>query len=333
MNRILIKSWFLSSVIGWSIFMLFLPVSAAAIEDYPNKPINFMIPFGAGGTTDLTYRAFCDAASKYLGQRMVPINKAGAGGTIAAMAVITSEPDGYTLGGGTTSPALVAPYSDGSPYKNLNKLKFISNIGKYVYIYCVKKDAPYKTWKEFVEWSRANPRGAKIGMPGAVSVMAQGFVISQAAEKEQIKLAYVSFKSGPEVLTATLGGHISMYASTFDANIKSFIDQGNLQPIAIADMRPPGLTEYQNIPALQDLYKLEIIPNLKAIWGPQGLPISIVKKLDGVFERATKDPIFTKMMNDFYMPVFYMNSEETTRYALKTFEGIGILMKRLQEKN
>ena len=329
MINILLKTRFFLFLMLLSIFMWFSFNSDAEGQGYPNKPINFMIPYGAGGTTDLTYRAFCDAASKYLGQKMVAINKAGAGGTIASMAVANSEADGYTLGGGTTSPALIAPYSEGSPYKNLDKFKFISNIGMYVYIYCVNKDAPYKTWKEFVEWARANPRGAKVGMPGAVSVMAQGFAISQAAEKERISIAYVAFKSGPEVLTATLGGHISMYASTFDANIKAFIDQGKLQPLAIADMRPPGLMEYQTIPTLKDLYKLEITPNLKAIWGPHGLTNSVVKKLEGAFEQATKDSIFTTIMNNFFMPVVYMNSEETTSFALKTFNGVGELKRKL----
>jgi len=313
-----------------SIILLSSDGSIVAAQDYPTKSIHFMIPFGAGGTTDLTYRAFCDAAGKYLGQKIVPINKPGAGGTIAAMAVATAQPDGYTLGGGSTSPALIAPHSPDCPYRTLDGFRFISNIGKYVYVYLVRTEAPYKTWKAFVDWARANPRGAKVGMPGAVTVMTQGFVISQAAEKEKMELAYVSFKSGPEVLTATLGGHITMYASTFDANIKSFIDQGKIQPLAVADMKPPGLPEYQSIPALRDLYKLEIVPNLKAVWGPKGLPDSIVNKLDRAFAQATKDPIFTNVMDRFYMPVFYMNSEETTRYAIKTFEGIGELMKTLK---
>ena len=65
--------------------------------DYPTTPINFIIPFGAGGTTDLTYRAFISAASKYLGQPIIPINKPGAGGTIAAMAVMTANQMGIRL--------------------------------------------------------------------------------------------------------------------------------------------------------------------------------------------------------------------------------------------
>ncbi len=75
MKNSLLKSWFVSFSMGAFIFLWFSPISEAVAQSYPNKPINFMIPYGAGGTTDLTFRAFCDAASKYLGQKMVPINK------------------------------------------------------------------------------------------------------------------------------------------------------------------------------------------------------------------------------------------------------------------
>ncbi|MFX0200093.1 MAG: tripartite tricarboxylate transporter substrate binding protein [Candidatus Hodarchaeota archaeon] len=309
---------------------LFLFVNLAIGSDYPTRPVTFMVPYGAGGTTDLTFRAFCEAASKYLGERIVPVNKPGAGGTIAAMAVSTAKPDGYTIGGGTTSPALIAPFSPNSPYKNLDGFRFISNIGKYVYVFMVTSDASWKTWKEFIDWARAKPRGAKVGMPGAVTVMAQGFMISQAADKEKAELTYVSFKSGPEVLTATLGGHITMYASTFDANVKSFLDQGKFRVLAFGDMKPAGLPEYESTPTLRDVYGLEVVPNLKAIWGPRGLPDPIVKKLDEAFEKATKDPIFTNVMSRFYMPVVYMNSKETTEYANKTLKGIAELKERLK---
>lgn len=316
--------------LGFITFFLlfqFIPLAIGEDLDFPTRPINFFIPFGAGGTTDLTYRAFISAASKYLSQPIIPINRPGAGGTIAAMAVATAKPDGYTLGGAAGSPAFAAPFSPDSPYKNLDGFTIIVNIGKYVYPLIVRSDAPWKTWNEFIDWAGQNPGKAKLGLPGAKTVVLQGLVLSQVEEKQKVKFTYVSFKSSAEILTATLGGHITMYASTMDATVKSYIDEGKLRLLAFTDVKAPGFEDY---PTLRELYNLETTPNLKAIWGPKGLPEAIIRKLEGAFAKAVKDPDFGKVMNQFFMPVVYMDRKEVNKYVTKTLKEIGELMKRLK---
>ena len=133
--------------------------------EYPAKPINFYIALGPGGTLDLASRAFVDAAGKYLGQPFVCINKPGAGGTLAVMAVATAKPDGYTLGTLMTSSAFMAPFSGEAPYKDLSKLTVIANYGYFIYPFMVRADAPWKTWREFIEWAKKNPRGAEDRLP------------------------------------------------------------------------------------------------------------------------------------------------------------------------
>ncbi len=329
MTKRLLKTSIRLAFITCFFLFLFSPLAIGKDLDYPTRPINFMIPFGAGGTTDLTYRAFISAASKHLGQPIIPINKPGAGGTIAAMAVATAEPDGYTLGGGAGSPAFAAPFSPDSPYKNLDGFTIIVNIGKYVYPLIVRSDAPWKTWKEFMDWAHQNPGKAKIGLPGAKTVVLQGLVLSQVEEKQKVKFSYVSFKSSAEILTATLGGHITMYASTMDATVKSYLDEGKLRLLAFTDVKAPKFEDY---PTLRELYNLETTPNLKAIWGPKGLPEPIVKKLEEAFAKAVKDPDFIKVMNQFYMPVVYMDRREVNKYVAKTLKEIGELMKKLEQK-
>jgi tripartite-type tricarboxylate transporter receptor subunit TctC len=318
-------------VIGMILTMccfLFTSLAVGKDLDYPTRPVNFIIPFGAGGTTDLTYRAFISAASKYLGQPIIPINKPGAGGTIAAMAVMTAKPDGYTIGGGPGSPAFAAPFSPDSPYKNLDGFTFIVNIGKYVYPMIVRDDAPSKSWKELIDWVRKNPGGVKIGLPGAKAVVLQGFVLSQVEEKEKVDFTYVSFKSSAEILTATLGGHITMYGSTMDATVMSYLKEGKLRLLAFSDAKAPG---FESSPALRDLYDITT-PNLKAIWGPKGLPDPVVKKLEEVFAKAVKDSEFVNIMNRFYMPVVYMDRIEVNKYVSKTMKELEEIVKRLRAK-
>jgi tripartite-type tricarboxylate transporter receptor subunit TctC len=323
------------ALIGWVAIMGIFPILFASQgfgkdSDYPARPINFMIPFGPGGTTDLTYRAFIDAAGKQLGQPFVPVNKAGAGGTIAAMAVQTAKADGYTLGGATSSNALVAPFFPDAPYRDLAGFTLIMNLGKYVYPLIVRGDAPWKTWKEFVDWGRANPRGAKIGLPGARNVVAQGFVLSQVEEKEKLKFTYVTFKSSAEILTAILGGHITMYGSTLDATVVTYLKEGKLRLLAFADVKAPG---FEGIPSLKDIYTIETTPNLKAVWGPKGLPEPIVNKLEEGLAKAVKDQDFIKVMHRFFMPVVYMNRAELNKYSEKTLQEVGETLRRMQRED
>ena len=142
----------LIAIIGGATFLICnVNLARAKDSDYPTKPITLYIPYGAGGTTDLTSRAFGNAAAKYLGQPIIFINKAGAGGTLAAMAVITAKPDGYSLGTAMASSIFVAPFSDESPYKDLSNFTFIANFMNLVYPLMVRSDAPWKTWKEFID--------------------------------------------------------------------------------------------------------------------------------------------------------------------------------------
>jgi tripartite-type tricarboxylate transporter receptor subunit TctC len=144
MQRKALGNLVIISLVGLSI-LLYQSINMASAKDpdYPTKPITFIISFGAGGT-------------------------------IAAAAVMGAKPDGYTLGTILTSAAFVAPFSGEAPYKDLSAFTMIANYGNNVYPLMVMNDAPWNTWKEFIEWARKNPRGAKIAITGARSVASQG---------------------------------------------------------------------------------------------------------------------------------------------------------------
>ena len=297
--------------------------------DFPTKPITLYIQFGAGGTMDLAGRAFSAAAGKYIGQSFVPVNKPGAGGTIASMAVMTAKPDGYTLGVVAASSAFVAPFSGEAPYKDLTGFTMIMNFGYYVYPLIVRADAPWKTWQEFVEWARKNPRGAKIGITGARTVASQGLVLWQVEKREQVEFTYIPLKSSAEVLSATLGGHITMYGSTIDTSTMPYIKEGKLRILSyLSNEKAPG---YENIPSTQDLYGFSL-PNLLGIFGPKGLPDYALNKLDDAFAKAVKDPDFINVMNQMYMSVVYMNRAQMSKYVEETYLKCGEIMKMLKEE-
>ena len=316
-------------LIGLWVFLFHsIDLAVAKDPDYPVKPINFYIPFGAGGTTDLTCRAFIEAAGKILGQPFVPINKPGAGGTLTAMAVMTAKPDGYTLGAVATSMVFVAPFSEECPYRDLTGFTLIMNFGNYVWPLIVKADTPWKTWKEFVEWARKNPRAAKIGIVGAKTVAAQGFSLWQIEKKENVEFTFIPLKSSAEILTATLGGHITLYSSTADATIVPYIEEGKLRILAYHSSmgKIPG---YEKFPSLEEQYGL-LEPNVLGVFGPKGLPDNVLVRLDDAFVKAVKDPGFISVMNRMYTSIVYMNRAEFNKYIENIYPKFGEKYKLLR---
>lgn len=297
--------------------------------DYPTKPINFYIPFGAGGTADIASRAFIGAAGKYIGEPFIPVNKPGAGGAISAMAVMIAKPDGYTLGQVAASNAFVSPFSQEAQYKDLNGFTMIMNFGHYIYIWAVRNDAPWKTWKEFIEWARKNPRAAKIGIAGTRSNVTQGLIMWQVEQKEQVEFTAIPLKSGAECLNATLGGHIAMYGSTIDPSTVPYLKEGRLRILAYSGSKK--VHGYEDIPSFLELYGSSIIvPNLFGVFGPKGLPEYVLKKLDDAFANAVKDPDFVNVMNQMYTPIVYMDRIQMSKYAEETLPRVGEIMKALK---
>jgi tripartite-type tricarboxylate transporter receptor subunit TctC len=304
-----------------------LKLASAKDPDYPTRPITCYIGFGAGGATDLTARAFIGAAAKYLGQPIVPVNKPGAGGTLTSMAVLTAKPDGYSLGTITASNAFMAPFSDDAPYKDLSGFTLIVNYGFFAYPLLVRSDAPWKTWQEFIEWAKKNPRAAKVSLTGAKSTASQGLVLWQVEKREKVEFAYIVFKGSAEVLSALLGGHITMYTSAADAATMDYIKEGKLRILSyLSTEKVPG---YENIPSTQELYGFSI-PNIIGIFGPKGLPDYVLKKLDDAFSKAVKDPEFINFMNRAFTPVVYMNRAQMNKYVEETFPKAGEIIKILK---
>ena len=295
--------------------------------DYPTKPISFIIPMGAGGTTDISSRALAEVTARYIGQPTVPVNKPGGGGTLGAMMVISAKPDGYTLGMIPASVAFVSPFADDSPYKDLSGFHVIMNYGHYIFPWIVRSDAPWKTWKEFIEWARKNPRAAKVGITGARSTITQGLAMWQVEKLERVEFTHVPFKSGAEILHAILGGHINVYASTIDVSTVPYLSEGKVRMLVYSD--PQKMPGYENIPTLQELYGFSA-PNLMAVFGPKGLPDYVLRKLADVFAKAVKDPDFISVMKRMYTPVVYMNRSQVNRYIEERFPKYGEIIKGIK---
>jgi tripartite-type tricarboxylate transporter receptor subunit TctC len=318
-------------IVGILSFWIFLfqsiNLATAKDPDYPTRPITLYIHFGAGGTTDVSSRAFVEAASKHLGQPFTPINKPGGGGTIAAMAVMNAKPDGYTLGTIAVANGLVAPFSEDSPYRDLNRATLIVNYGGYILPLIVRNDAPWKTWKEFIEWARKNPRAATLSTTGGMRVTSQGLVLPRIAEREKVEFQYISFKSSSKAFSALLGGHVKMFAGAFDITSAPYVKEGKVRILLYwGSEKAKG---YEDILSAKELYGFSC-PNMLGIFGPKNLPEYVLRRLDDAFAKAAKDPNFVSVMERAYTPVIYMDRIQMERYIGKMLPEVGRIMEGLK---
>jgi len=315
-------------VMGWLGFLFqSIDLAMAKDPDYPTKPITFYINF-AGGSTDISCRALLEATSKYLGQPLIPVIKTGGAGTVGAMAVMSAKPDGYTLGVCQSGTLTILPHTEECPYKDLSGFTLIANFGKQIYPLTVRSDAPWNTWKEFIEWARKNPRAAKIGTSGARSTQTPSMAMWVAEQREKAEFTFVVFKGGGEVLMALLGGHITMNTQLLDISTAEYINQGKLRILAFLrkEDKMPG---YESLPSIQELYGFDS-PAFLGVWGPKGLPEYVVKKLDDAFTKAVEDPRFVEVMNRMYMPIVYMDRAKMEKEVNEMFPKMGEIVKILR---
>jgi tripartite-type tricarboxylate transporter receptor subunit TctC len=294
-------------------------IAMAKEKEYPARQIDLLIMMNPGGSTDLATRGLIAAGNKFLSQPMIPINRPGGSGTIAVSEVLGAKPDGYTIGVCSSSQAIGASLSGFAPYKDISGFTWISKFGEYISPIVVRGDSPWKNFKELIAWAKKNPRGIKVGATGARDVDIKASMLHKIEKKEQVEFAYVSFKGGTEALTSLLGNHINLTIATIDATSASYIAEGKLRVLAY--LGPDKIPGTENIPSLEESHGIGL-PGFIVIYGPRGLPESVVKKLEDTFSKAVKEPEFVNIMRRMHMPVSYLNSVECTKHVEQKYAQV-----------
>ena len=181
---------------------------AAQAQQFPNRPVTLVVPWPAGGGTDIGMRALAAATEKHLGQKIVIENKPGASGTIGpANMAASAAPDGYTV---AQIPITVfrLPAIQKTNYDPAKDFTYIIQVTGYTFGVVVRADAPWKTFNELLDYAKANPGKINYGAPGAGTSL--HITMEQIAKLKGIKWTMVPFKGQADSLTALLGGHIDV---------------------------------------------------------------------------------------------------------------------------
>ena len=307
-----------------SIFCLLnsLPRVTFAQEKYPTRAINFILGYPAGGMTDVSARPLVSAAGKILGQPIVVMNKPG-GGSVVAMASLKNEkPDGYNIGSLTTGGTL-SQYMRKVPYDSAKDFTPVMQYVIHLYGLVVRSDSPWKTFKEFIDYAKANP--GKIRYSTAGLGTPQHLVMERLALIEKIKWTHIPFEGGGPAVAALLGGHVEACSQTTEW--KKQVEAGRLRGLALyAEKRASGLPE---IPTLMEMGYDFAAPGAICIVGPKGLSPHVVETLHLAFKKALEDPDYIRVCKETDQVIAYRGPQDLARYIAETHEVWGSLITNL----
>jgi tripartite-type tricarboxylate transporter receptor subunit TctC len=258
--------------------------SACLAAGYPDHNIQLIIPYVAGATGDITARMLAEELEKNLGTKIIPNNKPGAGTVLGAETAIRAKKDGYTLFYGGASPFVYAPIAN-PDVVHYDPAKDVEPLGFHYFfptVVGVRADAPWKNFKEFVDYAKKNPGKIRITSIGVGS--STHFAIEMLQSITGIQLTHVPFEGGESVITAVLGGHVE---ATLDGygKLKPHVEAGRMRILLIDPKKP----DQPQIPTLKELgYKQGVPATWFAIWAPAGIPEEARKVLVPAVEKAVK---------------------------------------------
>jgi tripartite-type tricarboxylate transporter receptor subunit TctC len=308
--------------------LLVVPVVAGAQDKFPTKPIELVVPFAAGGSTDVLARLVSKFGPKYFDKPLVVINKPGGGGVTGTEGVVRSAPDGHTLFVGYGSGHdLVMPHFQKLPYKTFEDLVPVCLLSVHSVVMIIRADAPYKTMKEMIEWGKKREQ-----VTASVSTKAGSVDITfQAVGKTTgMKMVTVPFRGGAESVTAIVGGQTDC-GGNHPSEIISHIKAKRLIPIAVAlEQRDPAIPD---VPTFKELgYNVVTAGSVKGVAAPKGTPPEAIRYLAERFKKICDDPEFIQAMKDIGQPVMYKNPADFGKFLSDGYEQYGKLIKEYNIK-
>jgi tripartite-type tricarboxylate transporter receptor subunit TctC len=292
--------------IGWKVLlialfavMLFAWNDQAAAQGYPNKPISMIVCFDAGAAVDVGARLIAKETEKVLGQEIVPINKPGGGGSVGAGILGGSKPDGYTIMATVSATLTNVPHMQSVTYDPLKDFIPIFQYGELVSMDIVRADSPYKTFKDVLEASRKNPGKISFGTPGVGT--SPDLAMELIMQHEKAGITTVPFGGSAPVITALLGGHITLGGTSTPAAVPH-LKAGKVRALATTGDR--RLEALPDIPTFRELgYPYAVLIELYVIAVPKATPPAVVDKLEQAFRKGAEGSDYrTKLAATYMLP-------------------------------
>ena len=279
----------LASVAAAAALSALAPAVFAADAVYPSRPIRLIVPFGAGGSTDMVARLLAEKMGPILGQTVVIENKGGAGGSIGASEIAKSAPDGYTIGMATVSthganPAIMTKL----PYDAKKDFAPITNVMSVPSVFVVHPSVPAKTMKEFIALAKAYPGKYTFASPGTGSLGHAN--IENFMNLAGIELLHIPYKGAGQALTDALGGQVNAMTDNLPSSLSN-IQAGKLRPLAVLAFKRAEVLP--DVPTYTELgYAQMGDGGWFGLVAPAGTPKAVIAKLNAAAHKAMQDPAY-----------------------------------------
>ncbi len=303
-----------------------LLTSDAWAQAFPSKPIRYICPWPAGGSTDAVIRAIAESAAKTLGVQIIVDNKPGAGGMMGPNELVTAKPDGYTL---SQLPHGVfrIPHMQKTAFNTLTDFTWIICLTGYTFGLVVPADGPIKSVADFVAYAKANPGKLSYGHTG--NGTSPHLAMEEFAQRAGIQLNAVPFKGNADNMQAILGGHTM--AASDATGWGPHVNSGKLRLLATYGSK--RTKRWPEAPTLNELGYKTVSDSPFGVCGPKGMDPALTRTLHDAFKKTLEDPAVLATFDKFDQTIIYMGTEEYTRFARDSFASEQLTIERLGMAN
>jgi tripartite-type tricarboxylate transporter receptor subunit TctC len=295
--------------LAWIAFVAALTLSCSAPDtpdEYPSQEITVLVPYTAGGPTDLAARAMGAHLEKALGQPVIVENLPGASGSEAYQELVSSDPDGHTLALLAAPSAVVTPMIQDVPYDAASFVP-IGVITEVPSVLAVGGDSEFRDATAFLDAARQRPGQLTVGVPGATT--SQAIELRRLASDYGVQVTSVPFNGNAELIQAVLGGSVDAVLINVSADIRAQFDAGAFRPLAIS---PAERVEYlPDVPTLAELGfpELTYSTSLFGLGAPAGTPPEIVSRLEAAMRDGLADPAVRQQLDEAYVPDEFIGAD------------------------
>jgi tripartite-type tricarboxylate transporter receptor subunit TctC len=300
-----------------------IPCAASAQDNYPDKPIRFVLPFGAGSATDAITRVITQHLSEALKQPAIVDNRPGGNATIAAGAVAKAAPDGYTLLiTSNTSHSAGPNLMKSLPYDPVKDFTSISRLANIPFMLVVDARLPVNSVDELIAYAKARPGKLAYASGNSTGIVAGSTLASGAS----LDLIHVPYKSTPQAMTDILGGQVAMMfidVATGLPNVKA----GKLRPLAVTTPKETSLLP--GVPTLgsHPLYKGFEIFSWNALSAPAGTPSAIVNRLNAELSKIMASPAVKEKLASMAVEAVSSTPQEQDQFIARDTQNWARLVK------
>ena len=303
-----------------------IPVSSESKKtNFPEKQIELIVPFAAGGGTDAVGRAYADALKNHLPEPMGVVNKTGGGGAIGMSEGVNAKPDGYKVTMVTVELAIL-PNLGLAAFKS-DDLKPVAQLNADPAAVTVRADSPWNTLEEFIEYAKANPEKVRIGNAGSGSIW--HLAAAALGDLTGAKFSHIPFEGGAPAVTALLGSHIEA-VTVSPAEVSAQVNAGTLRILGV--MADERLETIKDVPTLKEENIDLSIGTWRGIAVPKDTPEEVVDILKEASRKAAEEKSFTDVLGKMNLGLKYQDAAEFSKLITNDSKRFEELITKLELK-